>query len=188
LVSQEHNSLNFAVLIQYNMGRNKMMFVYMAKCVTGILLCSLLSVFMSEWIDYPWSLISVVLVLSPEGKDAVDLALTRIKANLVGAFVGVLMLVTQLAWPWNIAVGAALALFVCDRLKLNAAARSTLAAVIIILLHPESTTLWSSALNRVGAVITGCILGLAITYVYHSFIKIETPALNSEAVKKEREG
>lgn len=165
-----------------------MFFVYAGKCVMGVLLCSLLSVYLREWIDYPWSLISVVLVLSPEGKDAVELALTRIKANLVGAAVGVLMLLSQLPWPWNIAVGAAVALFFCDRLKLNAAARSTLAAVIIILLHPESGRLWSSAVNRVGAVITGCILGLLITYVFHSFVKIETPALNSEAVKKEGEG
>lgn len=165
-----------------------MMLVYIAKCVTGVLLCSLLSLFFSEWIDYPWSLISVVLVLSPEGKDAVELALTRIKANLVGASVGVLMLLSQLPWPWNIAVGAAVALFICDRLKLNTAARSTLAAVIIILLHPESGRLWSSAVNRVGAVVTGCVIGLMITYVFHSLVKIETPALNSEAVKKEREG
>lgn len=170
------------------MSRNKMLFVYAGKCVMGVLLCSLLSIFFSEWIDYPWSLISVVLVLSPEGKDAVELALTRIKANLVGAGVGVLMLLSQLPWPWNLALGVALALFVCDRLKLNAAARSTLAAVIIILLHPESARLWSSAVNRVGAVITGCIIGLLITFVFHAFVKIETPALNSEAVKKEREG
>ena len=164
------------------------MFVYIAKCVSGVLLCSLLSLFFSQWIDYTWSLISVVLVLSPEGKDAVELSLTRIKANLVGASVGLLMLLSQVPWPWNIATGAALALFICDRLKLNAAARSTLAAVIIILLQPESQTLWSSAINRIGAVITGCVLGLLITFVFHSFIKIETPAMNSEAEKKEREG
>lgn len=164
------------------------MLVYIAKCVAGVLLTSLLSIFFSQWIDYTWSLISVVLVLSPEGKDAVELSLTRIKANLVGAGTGVLMLVLQVPWPWNIAAGAALALFICDRLKLNAASRSTLAAVIIILLQPGSNTLWSSAINRIGAVITGCIIGLLITYVFHAFIKTEAPALNSEAVKKEREG
>ncbi len=164
------------------------MFIYIAKCVSGVLLCSLLTLFFSQWIDYTWSLISVMLVLSPEGKDAVELSLTRIKANLVGASVGLLMLLSQIPWPWNIAIGAALALFICDRLKLNAASRSTLAAVIIILLQPESQSLWSSAINRVGAVITGCVLGLLITFVFHSFIKIETPAMNSEAVKKEREG
>ena len=170
------------------MNRNKMMLVYVAKCVSGVLLCSLLSLFFSQWIDYAWSLISVVLVLSPEGKDAIELSLTRIKANLVGAAVGALILLSQMPWPWNIAIAAALALIICDRLKLNAAARSTLAAVIIILLQPEGQNLWSSALNRVGAVITGCVLGLSITFVFHSFIKIETPAMNSEAAKKEREG
>ncbi len=145
-------------------------------------------VFFHEWIDYPWSLISVVLVLSPEGTDAPDLALARIKANLVGASVGVALLFSQISSPWNIAIGAALALFLCDRLKLNTAARSTLAAVIIILLHQEGVNLWSSALIRVGAVITGCVLGLAITYIFHSIFKINTLAINSEAPKKEREG
>lgn len=160
----------------------------MAKCVLGILLCSLVSVYFHEWIDYSWSLISVMLVLSPEGKDALELALTRIKGNLVGAGVGLLLLWVQLPSPWNIATGAAVALLICDWLKLNIAARSTLAAVIIILLHHDTPTRWGSAASRVGAVIAGCALGLFITFVVHSFIKTETPALNSEATKKTREG
>jgi uncharacterized membrane protein YgaE (UPF0421/DUF939 family) len=167
---------------------NKPLVVYISKCVSGILLCSLLSIFFGQWIDYPWSLISVVLVLSPEGTDAVELALTRIKANLVGASVGVILLFSHIPGPWNIALGAAFALFICYQLKLNAAARSTLAAVIIILLHHEGATLWSAALSRVSAVITGCVLGLIITYTFHSLINIKGPAMNSEAIKKEREG
>jgi len=130
----------------------------------------------------------VVLVLSPEGTDSVELAVTRIKANLVGAGVGVLLLFSRVPSPWNIALGAALALFICYQLKLNAAARSTLAAVIIILLHHEGVNLWSSAISRVCAVVTGCALGLVITYIFHSLIKINAPAMNSEAIKREREG
>jgi len=162
--------------------------VYILKCVSGILLCSFLSVYLSQWIDYSWSLISVVLVLSPEGTDSVELAMTRIKANLVGAAVGMLLLFSRVSSPWNIALGAALALFVCYQLKLNAAARSTLAAVIIILLHHEGANLWSAAISRVCAVITGCVLGLIITYIFHSLIKVNAPAMNSEAMRKEREG
>jgi uncharacterized membrane protein YgaE (UPF0421/DUF939 family) len=167
---------------------NKTLIVYILKCVSGVLLCSLLAVFFSKWIDYSWSLISVVLVLSPEGTDAVDLALARIKGNVVGASVGVLLLFTFIPSPWNIALGAALALLICYQLKLEAAARTTLAAVIIVLLHHEGTRLWSAALSRVFAVITGSILGLLITYFFHSLIKIHAPAMNSEAVKKEKEG
>src|SRR5882757_10485828 len=151
---------------------DKTLTVYIAKCVSGVLLCSLLAVFFQEWIDYSWSLISVVLVLSPEGTDAVALSVSRIKANFVGAVVGVMLLFFQVPSPWNIAVGAALSLFICYQLKLQAAARSTLAAVIIILLHHEGANLWSAAFSRVGAVITGCILGLIITYIFHSMIKI----------------
>src|SRR5271154_5821085 len=95
--------------------RNKSLLAYTAKCVAGILLCSLLGHFF-EWIDYPWSLISVVLVLSPEGKDTLDLTFTRIKANLVGAGAGVALLFFEIPNPYNLAVGAVLSLFICDRL------------------------------------------------------------------------
>lgn len=173
-------------------ARNKTVAIYVAKCVIGILLCFPISMFLSHWIDYTWSLISVVLVLSPEGKDAMDLALTRIKANFVGATTGFLILLLHIPSPWDLAAGAATALLICDRLKLNAGARSTLAAVIIIMLHQEGTFagphLWDSALSRIVAVVSGCLLGLLITYAFHSIFKITTPVAVSEAPKKEREG
>ena len=168
--------------------RYKTLTVYIAKCVTGIILCYLVAAYLQTWIDYTWCLISVVLVLSPEGKDAMELALTRIKANLVGAATGILVLMLHVPSPWNIAAGAAISLFICDQLKLNAGARSTLAAVIIILLYPEGQHIWDSALSRIVAVVVGCALGLLITYVFHAVVRINQPALNSEAVKKEREG
>lgn len=168
--------------------RYKTLAIYTAKCVTGIILCFYITAFIKEWVDYTWCLISVILVLSPEGKDALELSLTRIKANLVGAATGVLIILFHIPSPWNIVAGAAIALFVCDQLKLNSGARSTLAAVIIILLHPEEGVhFWDSALSRIVAVILGCLLGLIITYVFHSLVKINEPALNSETEKKERD-
>lgn len=168
--------------------RYKALTIYTIKCAIGIILCFYITSFINEWVDYTWCLISVILVLSPEGKDALELSLTRIKANLVGAATGILIIILSVPSPWNIVAGAMISLFVCDQLKLNSGARSTLAAVIIILLHPEEGVhAWDSALSRIVAVILGCLLGLIITYVFHSVIKINEPALNSEAVKKERE-
>lgn len=164
--------------------RYKTLIIYTAKCVLGAVLCFYVTGLVDKWVDFPWCLISVMLVLSPEGKDAMELALTRIKANLVGAATGIFILITQLPSPWNIAAGVAISLFACDQLKLNTGARSTLAAMIIILLHPEGEHVWDSALTRIIAVILGCLLALIITYVFHSLIKINQPALNSE---KERE-
>ncbi|MFN8334187.1 MAG: FUSC family protein [Cyclobacteriaceae bacterium] len=173
-------------------ARNKTLAIYAAKCVAGILLCFPIYIFLKQWVDYTWSLISVILVLSPEGKDALDLALTRIKANFIGAGTGVVILLLHLPSPWNLAAGAVISLFVCDRFNLNAGARSTLAAMIIILLHQEGsnggTHLWDSALSRIVAVISGCVLGLLITYVFHSIFRFNTPVNANEAPKKEREG
>ena len=172
--------------------RNKTLAIYAAKCVTGIFLCFPIFIFLNQWVDYTWSLISVMLVLSPEGKDALALALTRIKANFVGAGTGLLILLLQIPSPWNLAAGAIISLFICDRLKLNAGARSTLAAMIIILLHQEGTFAgphpWDSALSRIIAVVSGCLLGLLITYVFHSIFKINAPVAVTEAATKEREG
>lgn len=161
-------------------ARYKILLVYIAKCVAGIILCFFISALLKTWIDYTWFLISVILVLSPEGKDAVELSLTRIKANLVGAATGIIVLLSQISSPWSIAAGAVLSLFMCDQLKLNAGARSTLTAMIIILLHPEGAHLWDSALSRIVAVVAGSILGLIITYVFHSIFKLNQPVLNSE--------
>jgi uncharacterized membrane protein YgaE (UPF0421/DUF939 family) len=173
-------------------ARNKTLAIYAAKCVTGILLCFPIFIFLNQWVDYTWSLISVVLVLSPEGKDALSLALTRIKANFVGAGTGLLILLLHIPSPWNLAAGAITSLFICDRLKLNAGARSTLAAMIIILLHQEGTFagphLWDSALSRIVAVVSGCLLGLLITYIFHSIFKINVPVSVTETANKEREG
>jgi uncharacterized membrane protein YgaE (UPF0421/DUF939 family) len=173
-------------------ARNKTLAIYAAKCVTGVFLCFPIFIFLNPWVDYTWSLISVILVLSPEGKDALDLALTRIKANFVGAATGLLILLLHIPGPWNLAAGAIISLFICDRLKLNAGARSTLAAMIIILLHQEGTFagphLWDSALSRIVAVVSGCLLGLLITYVFHSIFRINAPVAVSETAKKEREG
>ena len=160
--------------------RNTKLFVYITKCVSGVLLCFLVSLVVGRWVDYPWSLISVVLVLSPEGKDALELAHTRIKANLVGASCGLLVLLTRTPGPWNIVAAAALALWACDRLGLNNGARSTLAAVIIVLLHGE----WGAALSRVLAVFVGCLLGLGVTALFHALIRIDATAVNSEAVEE----
>lgn len=168
--------------------RNKNLLVYAGKCVSGILLVYLVTRYLGTWVDYPWCMISVVLVLSPEGKDAMELSLTRIKANLVGAVTGILILFLLVPVPWSIACGAVISLFFCDRLGLNNGARSTLAAMIIILLHGEGTHLWDAALSRVLAVVTGSAIGLGITFVFHSLFRIDVLAVNSEAVKKEREG
>jgi uncharacterized membrane protein YccC len=171
----------FLYIVKITMSDEKRQTViYMAKVIAGVLLCYVLSLFISK-IDYAWSLISLVLVLSPELTEAKALAEIRIKGNIVGCLVGVLFLFAGLENPVNIMGGAVVALFLCLKLKIMPGARSTLAALVITLMHTESGDFWGAALTRVAAVVAGCAIALAITYFFHNWLKIETGVASKTA-------
>jgi uncharacterized membrane protein YgaE (UPF0421/DUF939 family) len=140
--------------------------LYAAKCGTGCL--SVFGIaYLIKYNDIGWALISVMLVLSPDGKDSIKLAVTRMKANIVGASVGVLCLLISPSNPWIITLAVVITLSFCYLFKLDAGIRSSLAATVIIMLHQEGKHLWDSALERIIAVLAGCVLGLLITFIFH---------------------
>lgn len=155
--------------------RYQTLLIYILKCISGIALSYVITRF-TAYIDYTWCLISVILVLSPEGSDAMKLAVNRIKANFVGAGVGILFLLVRVPAPFDLIAGAILALFLCDLFKLNEAAKSTLAALAIILLYPSGEGLLDTSWQRVSAVIAGCLIGLLITFIYHRIVKVKVSA------------
>jgi len=53
-------------------------------------------------------------------------------------------------------------------LKLENPTRSALAATIIVTLHESGKHIWDAAFERVVAVVAGCLLGLIITFIFHS--------------------
>jgi uncharacterized membrane protein YccC len=63
---------------------HKNLLLYITKCVAAVSLIYLLS-YLFHYPDVGWCLISAVLVLSPNAKEALPLALTRIATNLVGS-------------------------------------------------------------------------------------------------------
>ncbi len=145
--------------------------IYIGKITTAILLCYVLSHAVSR-IDYIWALISAILVMSPEGKDAVELSVIRIKGNIVGVLVGVFFLLVALENPVNIIAGGAVALFICHRLKLMPGARATLVALVITLMQTDPTDHWGSAATRVAAVVAGCAIALVATELFHNVLKL----------------
>ncbi|WP_217606248.1 FUSC family protein [Chitinophaga sp. GbtcB8] len=149
------------------MPNTKRLLVYMAKCVAGVLLVFFLA-HLINYKDYIWCLISVMLVLSPDGTDAVGLAMSRIKANLVGAAAGLVMLIVHPSTIVMVSGAIAITVAACTFLQLEASARSALAAAIIVTLHEAGLHVWDTALERIIAVLAGCVLGLVITFVFHS--------------------
>ena len=149
--------------------------IYLLKIITAVLLCFVLSLWVSQ-VDYIWALISSVLVMSPEGKDAVELSVIRIKGNIIGCLVGVLFLFAALENPTNIIAGASVALFACHRFRLMAGARSTLVALIITLMQTDSTDHWGAAVSRVAAVVAGCGIALFATHLVHNVFRLQFSA------------
>lgn len=140
--------------------------VYAAKCISGTLLAFLITSFFN-YKDLAWCLISVLLVLSPDGKDSVSLAITRIKANVVGALSGLLCLLIAANNMWALSLAIVITLAACYSFNLEAGVRSAIAATVVIMLHPEGKHIWDTAAERVIAVMAGCLLGLIITFVFH---------------------
>lgn len=114
-----------------------------------------------------WSLVSILLVLSPEGKDAINLAEVRIKANLVGAGTGLVLFFLHPPAFVMLCLGVVIVLVVCELLKLQVATRSALASVIIICIHESGKYFWQVAVERAGGVVGGCLIALLITYIVH---------------------
>ncbi len=148
---------------------NKNLLLYILKCVTG----SGIVFFLSWLFNYPdisWCVISVILVLTPESREAIPLAITRIKANLVAGVSSFVFLMFFPANAFSIIAAMIITILGCYKFKVMAGSRAAIAAVIIIMMHgmeTNQTDFWNITLQRIGLVIAGCIIGLLVTLVYH---------------------
>lgn len=151
--------------------RIKSLGFYSTKCVAATL-----SVFaLSSLIHYDnigWSLISAILVIAPEGRDTITIAVNRIKANVVGAGMGLVCLLVGSSTMWTMSLAVVLTLILCYLFNLEVATRAALAGAVIVMLHQEQGPLWSSAIDRVVAVLVGCALGLAVTFIFHAMARL----------------
>jgi len=118
-----------------------------------------------------WCLISIVLVLAPDQKDTMMLATNRIKANLVGAAIG---LCSFFIHPTNFAMicfGLAASILLCEWMKIQHANRTAAASVLIVSLHEPGKYFWQVAADRAGGVVLGCLIGILITYSFHRVVQ-----------------
>jgi uncharacterized membrane protein YccC len=145
----------------------KNLLLYITKCIASAGLIYFLS-YLFHYPDITWCLISAVLVLSPDAKEALPFALTRIAANLVGGVSTLLCLLGGLPHIVTISFAYCLTITVCFLFRIMNASRTALAAVTIITLAPSTEAhLWDKALERVLSVAAGCLVGLVITLTIH---------------------
>lgn len=134
--------------------------------------------------DTIWCIFSIILVLSPDGKDAIPLAMSRIKANLLGAIVGFIIILFFPHHPsaWILSFALVLTIGIAYIIKLKDAIRSALCATIIIILPSSGIQSLMSPMERVLSVVAGCILGIIITVIFH--FKTHSDQLKEKIIKK----
>jgi uncharacterized membrane protein YgaE (UPF0421/DUF939 family) len=114
----------------------------------------------------PWvAAVSAVLVMQPNLHSSFQTSLMRVIANLAGAFGGAALLIAIGQPILAMAIGVLLTGLVCYLLKQDDALRPAFVAVIIVTLTGENTG-WHSPLNRVAAVIIGCVCALAVGFLF----------------------
>ena len=93
-----------------------------------------------------------MLVIAPNSEESNSLAFDRIKANILGSLIGLLLFLIRIPNLFLICIGVMLTIVIGVLLKLHAALRSALAALVIVMVHEEGkNSTWHIALERVGA-------------------------------------
>ena len=151
--------------------RFKSLIIYSLKCIVGSLIVLIGSPYIPSMNHYDtmWCILSILLILSPDGKESMNLAIIRIKANLLGASVGFafMMALPESIHQWLIPPALFFTLLFGYLLKLDSCLRSALVATVIVMMPHQSLEAWSTPLERVFFVISGCVLAIVITYIFH---------------------
>jgi uncharacterized membrane protein YgaE (UPF0421/DUF939 family) len=114
----------------------------------------------------PWvAAVSAVLVTQPSLHSSLQASLMRVTANLAGAFGGAALSIIIGQPLVAMAIGVMLTGLVCYLLKQDDALRPAFVAVIIVTLTGE-TAGWHSPLDRVAAVVIGCVCALVVGFLF----------------------
>lgn len=142
--------------------------VYTIRCLLGF------SIGYSLFLKYPeyelfWTLISIILVISPEEKDSRRLSIERFKSNLIGSSVALFCIHFIGSSLYAIIVGIITTIIVCRAFKVMNMARVALVTQLIIMIQPHHASIGEAPIYRFLSVGTGCLIGLLIV-VFTSMI------------------
>ena len=139
--------------------------IFSCKAASAALIAALAYKF-HELPGAPWvAAVSAVLVTQPNLHSSFKASLLRVIANLAGAFGGALLLVVIGEPLAAMAIGVMVTGLICYLLKQDDALRPAFVAVIIVTLIGENSK-WHSSLDRVVAVIIGCLCALAVGFLF----------------------
>jgi hypothetical protein len=135
--------------------------IHAAKTALAAALCWWLALRFGLHDGY-WGSISSVIVLQSNVGSTVNASRDRILGTLIGAVFGFsFSLFGEL--PWNYILAVLTAVLVCGLLGLRSSSRLAAVTITIIMLVQKTGPRWSLALDRVGEVVLGIVVALAVT-------------------------
>lgn len=112
--------------------------------------------------DGYWGSISAIIVLQSNVGATVTASRDRLLGTFIGAGFGFACSVFG-APPWNYILAVVLAIVVCGLLSLRNSSRLAAVTITIIMLVPIAGSRWDLALDRVGEVLLGIVVALAVS-------------------------
>lgn len=114
------------------------------------------------WRDGYWGSISAIIVLQSDVGSTVTASRDRILGTLIGAVFGFSFSLFGVL-PWNFMLAVLAAMVVCGLLGLRNSSRLAGVTIAIVMLVQKTGPRWSLALDRVGEVLLGIVVALAVT-------------------------
>ena len=135
--------------------------VHAAKTALAAALCWWLALRFGLHDGY-WGAISAIIVLQSNMGATVTASRDRLIGTLIGGVFGFAFSVYGVL-PWNYALAVLAAIIVCGLLGLRSSSRLAGVTITIIMLVQKTGPRWILALDRVGEVVLGIVVALAVT-------------------------
>jgi uncharacterized membrane protein YccC len=139
----------------------KKLLIHGAKTALAAALCWWLAQRLG-WRDGYWGSISAIIVLQSNVGATVNASRDRILGTLIGAAIGFSFSLFGIL-PWNYIIAVLLAVIVCGLLGLRNSSRLAGVTITIVMLVQNTGPRWILAFDRVGEVVLGIVVALAVT-------------------------
>lgn len=138
--------------------------IYTLRCLIGFFIGYILYTRYPEF-ELFWTMLSIILVISPEEKDSRRLSIERFKSNFIGSIVALGCLYFLGSSFYVIFIGIVITIAVCRLFNVMNMARVALVALIIIMVEPHESSFVETPILRCVSVALGCIIGLLIVVI-----------------------
>ncbi len=160
-------------------------YIYLVEILSACLICYFLYLLFPR---YPlvWAMVYAGVVISPVREKSRALVVSRIKANLIGAFFGLLVLLVFAPSFVSFCVGSTATILFCHTLGIITTARSALLTLVSVIVPHYVEQPYVIALERAIIVTVGCVIAFGVIVAVERFVLPLTPGGEARKERGER--